>query len=156
MKRKKFLPYLFFPASALLVGGLSAYLAMDGIRNYAALNKPPLSPPAVVFPIAWTILYILMGLAAARIYRAASPKSESALSLYTLQLFLNFLWAPLFFGLEQRLPAFFLLLLLLFIVLRTAAKAFSIDRKAGWLLLPYILWLIFAAYLNAGAWLLNR
>ena len=151
---KKLLIALAIP---LAVGGLSVLLSGSGMADYMTLNKPPLSPPGWVFPIVWTVLYLLMGYASYRIYisDAAPKEKKQALLLYTLQLFFNFLWSIVFFGLEWRLVAFFVLLAL-WILISLTIRAFSkIDDKAADLLLPYLLWVTFAGYLNITAYLLN-
>ena len=151
---KKLLIALAVP---LAVGGLSALISGSGMTDYAMLNKPPLSPPGWVFPIVWTVLYLLMGYASYRIYTSsAAPKDKKqALLLYTLQLFFNFLWSIVFFGLEWRLVAFFVLLIL-WVLIALTIRAFSkIDEKAADLLLPYLLWVTFAGYLNITAYFIN-
>lgn len=150
---KKLLIALAIPLAA---GGLSALIS-GGMSDYDNLVKPPLSPPGWLFPVAWTILYLLMGYASYRIAEASVPEEQKkkALSLYGIQLFLNFLWSPVYFGLEWRLVAFFLLLTLWFAVFLTIRAFSKIDESAGDLLLPYLLWLTFAAYLNLGTVLLN-
>lgn len=141
----------------LAVGGLSALLSGSGMADYALLNKPPLSPPGWVFPVVWTILYLLMGYASYRIYTSnADPKEKKqALGLYALQLFFNFLWSIVFFGLGWRLVAFFVLLILWVLIVLTIRAFSKIDDKAADLLLPYLLWVTFAGYLNITAYLLN-
>ena len=151
---KKLLICLGIP---LAVGGLSALLGFGGMSDYGQLNQPPLSPPGWLFPVVWTILYLLMGYASYRVLTSgADPqKIRRARILYGAQLLLNFLWTPVFFGLEWRLVAFFILLAL-WVLIYLTMKAFSdIDDLAGTLLLPYILWVTFAAYLNLGVYLLN-
>lgn len=150
---KKLLIALAIP---LAVGGLSA-LVSGGMSDYAQLNQPPLSPPGWVFPVVWTALYLLMGYASYRIYTSDAPQEQKkrALLLYGAQLVLNFLWSPIFFGLQWRLLAF-VVLIGLWVLIAMTLRAFSqIDETAGDLLLPYILWVTFAAYLNLGAYLLN-
>ena len=150
---KKLLIALAIP---LAVGGLSA-LVSGGMSDYAQLNQPPLSPPGWVFPVVWTVLYLLMGYASYRIYMSDAPQEQKkrALLLYGAQLVLNFLWSPVFFGLQWRLVAF-MVLIALWVLIAMTLRAFSqIDETAGDLLLPYILWVTFAAYLNLGAYLLN-
>ena len=150
---KKLLIALALP---LAVGGLSA-LVSGGMSGYQDLVQPPLSPPGWVFPVAWTILYLLMGFGSYLVFNADVPqgKKKRALTLYVIQLFLNFLWSPVYFGLEWRLVAFFILLALWVAVLLTMRAFSAINERAGDLLLPYILWLTFAAYLNLGTVLLN-
>ena len=143
-------------AIPLAVGALSALLS-GGMQDYMTLEKPPLSPPGWVFPVVWTILYLMMGYASYRVAvnGAQKPGTKQALAVYGAQLVLNFLWSILFFGLELRLTAFFLLIglwLLIFLTIRLFSK---IDEKAADLLLAYILWVSFAAYLNLGTFLLN-
>ena len=151
---KKLLLCLGIP---LAIGGLSALISGGGMADYRALNQPPLSPPGWVFPVVWTILYLLMGYASYRIIVSdADPQEKKkALTAYSAQLFLNFLWSIVFFGLEWRLAAFCLLIALWALIYLTIKRFSAIDEKAGDLLLPYILWVTFAGYLNLGAYLLN-
>lgn len=150
---KKLLILLAIPLAA---GGFSALLS-GGMNDYQNLVKPPLSPPGWLFPVAWTILYLLMGYASYRIAESSGSddQKKKAFLLYGVQLFLNFLWSPVYFGLEWQLVAFFLLLALWFAVFWTIRAFTRIDELAADLLLPYLLWLTFAAYLNLGTVLLN-
>ena len=150
---KKLLACLAIP---LAVGGLSA-LVSGGMSAYMDLDQPPLSPPAWVFPVVWSILYLLMGYASYRVTRSGKAENHirSALIVYGIQLFLNFLWSPVFFGLRWYLAAFFLLIALWVAVFITMRKFLHLDEKAGDLLLPYLLWVCFAGYLNLGVYLLN-
>ena len=150
---KKLLVCLGIP---LAVGGLSALLS-GGMGGYRELNQPPLAPPGWVFPVAWAVLYLLMGYASYRIITAGTDKRQTkqALIAYGIQLVLNFLWSPIFFGLEWRLTAFWILLLLWVAIYVTIRKFSRIDERAGDLLLPYILWVTFAGYLNLGVYFLN-
>ena len=151
---KKLLICLAIP---LAVGGLSALISGGGMGMYAQFIQPPLSPPGWVFPVVWTILYLLMGYASYRVLTSDAPKEEihKALTVYGAQLFLNFLWSPVFFGLGWYWVAFVVLIALWVLVFFTIRAFSKIDEKAGDLLLPYILWLTFAAYLNFGVALLN-
>ena len=141
----------------LAVGALAGWLIRDGMICYKAMVMPLLSPPGWVFPVVWTLLFLLMGLAAYLV--AVSPVSgsrrERALRLYLVQLGFCFFWGSLFFGLGARFAAFVWLLLLLGLALVCCLLFWHIDRRAGALLLPYLLWLLFAAYLNLGLWLIN-
>ena len=150
---KKLIVSLALP---LAVGFLST-LVSRGTLEYRSLNQPPLSPPGWVFPIVWTALYLLMGYASYRIWTADTNPDykRRALLLYGIQLFLNFLWPILFFGLEWYLAAFFLLLLLWLAIFLTMRLFSNIDERAGDLLLPYLLWVTFAGYLNLGVYFLN-
>lgn len=154
IKWKQLLPALMLP---LALGGLSTWLNRGAMADYAVLNRPPLSPPGWLFPVVWTLLFLLMGLAAYLV--AVSPVSgsrrERALRLYLVQLGFCFFWGSLFFGLGARFAAFVWLLLLLGLALVCCLLFWHIHRRAGALLLPYLLWLLFAAYLNLGLWLIN-
>ena len=150
---KKLLLCLGIP---LAVGGLSA-LVSGGMTGYPALIQPPFSPPGWIFPVVWTVLYLLMGWASCRVSASDAPREKKlqALTVYALQLLVNFIWSPVFFGLEMRLLAFVILVLLWLLICLTIHKISAIDEKAGDLLLPYILWVTFAGYLNLGTYLLN-
>ena len=154
IKWKQLLPALMLP---LALGGLSAWLNRGAMADYAVLNKPPLSPPGWLFPVVWTLLFLLMGLAAylVAVSPAAGRRRERALSLYLVQLGFCFFWGSLFFGLGAWFAAFVWLLALLGLALVCCLLFWHIHRRAGALLLPYLLWLLFAAYLNLGLWLIN-
>lgn len=156
MKGKKYWTDLAFILSTLAVGGLSSIFVSRGMPAYEALAKPPLTPPSLVFPIAWSLLYLLMGYGAARVWRTGSPGRTGAIKTFGVQLALNFFWSLWFFGLQWHLFAFLWLLLLAAAIL-WMIRAFSpLDRTAARLQIPYLLWIAFAAYLNLGIWLLNR
>ncbi len=145
--------------SSLGVGGLSALLSMGNMDIYQTVNTPPLSPPSILFPIVWSVLYILMGISAAWILRTedADPKQKKqALLTYAVSLFFNFFWSLIFFNLRAYLFAFLWLCILLFLIVKTIFDYFPINRTAAYLQIPYLLWVSFAGYLNFGIWLLNR
>ncbi len=142
-------------ALPLAVGFASSLLAPNTKEVYAEIIKPPLSPPPWVFPVAWTILYVLMGIAFCIIKDSDSKNKNKALRLFYLQLALNFLWTPVFFTLQLYWVAMVILLLLWAVVLLTTFRFRLIDATAGNLLIPYLLWLSFAAYLNMGVACLN-
>jgi len=150
---KKLLILLAIP---LAVGGLASLLS-GGFGDYKELNQPPLAPPGWVFPIVWTVLYLLMGYASYQILTSNKDVTliRQALTAYGIQLLLNFLWPILFFGLQWRLAAFFLLIALWIAIFITMRRFLRLDEKAGDLLLPYLLWVCFAGYLNLGVYLLN-
>ncbi len=143
-------------AIPLAVGGLATLLT-GGMQQYNQFRQPPFSPPGWLFPVVWTILYLLMGYASYRVLTSgADPRQiRKALTLYSTQLALNFLWPLVFFGLEWYLAAFIVLLALWVLIFLTIRTFSDIDERAGDLMLPYILWVTFAAYLNAGVYLLN-
>ena len=143
-------------AIPLAVGGLGALLS-GGMDRYKIMNQPPLSPPGWVFPVVWTILYLLMGYGSYLVYTSGKPREEirKALILYFIQLSLNLLWPIVFFGFGWYLLAFFILIALWLAIFLTMRKFSAINERAGDLLLPYILWVTFAGYLNLGVFLLN-
>ena len=143
-------------AIPLAVGGLSALVA-GGFSDYQSLNQPPFSPPGWLFPIAWSILYLLMGYASFRVLESGKDQTHirNALIAYGVQLFFNFLWSPLFFGLGWYLTAFFLLVVLWIAIFVTMRLFSRLDQLAADLLLPYLLWVCYAGYLNLGVFLLN-
>lgn len=138
----------------LAAGSLSA-LASGNMAAYSALNKPFLSPPALVFPVVWTILYILMGISSYIIYVSDNPKSRKALKTYVLQLCFNFFWSIIFFRFSWYLPAFFWLTALIILILVMIKQFSEIKPAAAYLQIPYLLWCVFAAYLNLSIYLLN-
>lgn len=144
-------------AVPLGVGGLSALLTKDFMDDFARLRQPPLSPPGWVFPVVWTVLFFLMGLACYRVVEARRDKglTRRALTVYGAQLLFNFFWSLIFFNLSAWLFAFFWLLALWVLILANLLLFSRIDKTAGWLLFPYLLWVAFAGYLNFGIYLLN-
>lgn len=135
-------------AIALAAGGLSALLSGDTAGAYAVLPKPSLAPPGFVFPLVWTVLYTLMGVSAYLVFRSDSPQKSKALAVYALQLLVNILWPLFFFRFQAYGFAFAWLLLLLGLVVWMIRLFYSIRPAAALLQLPYLLWLVFAGYLN--------
>lgn len=135
----------------LFVGGLSALLS----GNMNIPNPPSITPPSVVFPIVWTILYLLMGISSYLIYNSNSTNKETALRTYGIQLFFNFCWSIVFFRLDWYLFAFFWLLILIGLIIRMIYEFYQIKPIAAYLQIPYLLWCIFAAYLNYLVYLAN-
>lgn len=142
-------------AIPLAVGVLSALLTRGGMQTFAELEKPALSPPGWLFPVVWTILYVLMGIASYLVVTSKKPNG-AALITYGLQLVFNFFWSIIFFNMQAYLFAFFWLVILWFLILKTTVKFFKIDETAGILMIPYLLWVTFAGYLNLSIYLLNR
>lgn len=139
---------------SLVVGKLIS----GNAKMYENLNRPWFSPPSWVFPVVWTVLYILMGIAAYRIYLRykSGEKAKGALLLYGLQLILNFAWSIIFFWFKLYGLAFIELIILLIIIIITTIKFFKFDKIAGWLMVPYIVWVSFAGVLNLFIWMLNE
>ena len=142
-------------AIPLAVGGLSAWITKDGMKAFEAVAQPPLTPPMLVFPVVWSILFVLMGIAS---YLVVMKKDEDtrALTLYAIQLLFNFFWSIWFFNLGWYLFAFLWLVALWVLILATLRAFAKISSAAGCLLLPYLIWVGFAGYLNLGVWWLNR
>ena len=142
----------------LSVGALSVFLVRDQMQIYAAINLPPLSPRGIAFPIVWTVLYFLMGISSVTVYRLRDANPVAArlgLSRYFSSLFFNLLWSIIFFDLRSPLFAFFTILVLLYFVVGSAVAYLRVSVLAGCLQIPYILWIVFAAYLNVGVYFLN-
>lgn len=158
MKKSPWKTYLFWILLSVGVGALSGWVSRDGMQLYQqSISKPPLSPPAVVFPIVWSILFVLMGISAARVSLAPSSRARSwGLNLFVIQLAVYFLWSPIFFNAQAFGLAFLWLILLLGLVLGMILLFRKVDTLAAWIQIPYLLWLAFAGYLNLGVWYLNR
>ncbi len=152
---KKIITYIVSIIIPLLVGGFSAFLTMGEMNGYEKLIQPPLSPPPVVFPIVWTILFVLMGISSAIVFLSDSKEKNEALWLYVAQLTANFLWTIIYFNFKARFPALMLILVLLYIVVTMTLRFYKISKVSGLLQIPYILWLVFATYLNTATYLLN-
>ena len=148
--------YIFFPAAALLAGGIASFLTRDYFSVYKTLNQPIFAPPAWLFPVVWTVLYLLMGIGAARI--AASPDSlrrGKALNIFVAQLVFNFFWSLIFFNTGSYGLALLWLSVLWVQILVLIFRFRNVDRAAALLQIPYLLWVTFAWYLNFGVWRLN-
>ncbi len=137
------------------VGGLSALISRGGMQSFEMITKPPLTPPAIVFPIAWTILYVLMGIASYFVFVSESPLKESALKVYGIQLVFNFFWSIFFFNAGAYLFSFFWLLVMWFLIIISTLLFYASDKKSAYLMLPYLVWVTFAGYLNLGVYILN-
>lgn len=154
MKKPKYLPWILAVEAA---GVLSGLLSRQEMQMYAEMiQKPPLSPPAILFPLVWTILYALMGIGAARIAASADGDLRSrALNVFVVQLVVNFFWSLIFFNAQAYGFALVWLLLLWVLIIAMILLFWPVDRLAALLQIPYLLWVTFAAYLNYGVWRLN-
>jgi len=137
--------------STLLVGILSGLLSMNSMGIYSFINRPPLSPPSWLFPVVWTILYILMGISVAIYF----IKTNKVPTIYIFQLLVNFIWPLIFFNLQSYLFSFIVIILLIVLVINMIQEFSKVTRLAALLQIPYLLWLLFAAYLNFAIYLLN-
>ena len=140
---------------SLGVGGLSAFVTMGSMDIYKYLDKPPLAPPPIVFPIVWTILFILMGISSYLVYDSYDENKNKALLIYGIQLVVNFLWPIFFFVLNYRLIALFIIIALLILIIIMIIKFYKINKLAAYLQIPYVIWVAFATYLNLGFYILN-
>ena len=148
--------------AAILLTELSGFvvgmLTREGTRIYAdTIRKPPLSPPGIVFPIAWTVLYALMGIGLARVLLCEGSSVRTiGIVLYVVQLVLNLAWCFIFFGAQNFGAALAELLCMVAAVIAMCVFFWKADRTAMRLQIPYLCWLCFATYLNAGVFILNR
>ncbi len=150
----KFKIYLKSILIPVIIGGIVGLIISSTI-DYNTLEKPLLSPPSIVFPIVWTILYILMGISFGILESKLLVTSDTKL-IYYLQLFVNALWSIIFFTLKWRLFAFVWIVILDVLVIIMIYKFYKKDKIAGLLQIPYLLWILFATYLNLGFCLLNK
>ena len=144
---------IVFILISLAVGGLSAFLTRNNMNVFDAIQKPPLTPPAIVFPIVWTILFALMGYGAARVY--LEDPTSNGIEVFGINLAVNFFWSIIFFNLQAYTFAFIWLLLLIAVVIVMIIKFYRVDKAAAYLQLPYLAWLLFAGYLNLYIALMN-
>ena len=157
MKKTDWTVYALWIILAEAVGALSGWLSRTGTEIFSEIvQQPPFSPPAWLFPVVWTILYALMGVSAARIWLSEPSQERSrGLNLFVAQLIVNFFWSLIFFNLQAYGFALLWLILLWILVAWMILSFRKTDRLAAWLQVPYLIWLTFAAYLNAGVWVLN-
>ena len=155
--KRNWQPIILSIALPLAVGGLSALLTRGSMEHFSRLNQPPLSPPGWLFPVVWTALYILMGVASFLVWRSPAPVADKrkALGLYGAQLIVNFFWSVIFFSWGMYLFAFVWLLLLWLLVFACILYFYPIRPLSAYLVIPYLLWVSFAGYLNYGVYLLN-
>jgi tryptophan-rich sensory protein len=152
------LPYSVAIAIPLTVGITAAALTRNNMDVYDMLKTPPLSPPGVLFPIVWTVLYILMGVSSAMVYidREFNPDAaKKGFIWYGASLVLNFSWSIIFFNLQAAFFALLVLLALFYTIIKTIIEYFKVKPLAAYLQIPYAIWVAFAGYLNVGIWLLN-
>lgn len=149
-------------AIPLAIGMLSSFITKDAMMSFNAMNKPPFAPPGILFPIAWTILYILMGISSYIIYAYDAQNDTSSLNLknkclllYAIQLIFNFFWSIIFFKFKLYIFAFVWLVILWILVFKLMKESKKISKVASYLSIPYLAWMAFASYLNIGIIILN-
>ena len=138
----------------LVIGFIFSIFSRSGLV-YKEILKPFLSPPGFIFPIVWTILYILMGISSYIIYNSSVYRKEEALKVYIIQLFVNGFWTVIFFNFRFYFLAFLWIILLIFLVVVMIVRFYRINKTSAYLQIPYLIWLIFALYLNFGVFILN-
>lgn len=140
----------------LAVGGLSAIITQNQMQKYGDLVQPPLAPPAWLFPIVWTALFILMGISSYLIYMKTDDILSPCLKLYAAQLVVNFFWTILFFNFHAYLISFIWIILLIFLIAKMISCFAKASKPAAYIQIPYIVWTCFAAYLNIAIYFLNK
>lgn len=145
----------FSLAIPIAVGGLASLINYGGIKNFENIAKPSFAPPQILFPIVWTLLYLLMGISSYLIYKSDKNGKKTALIFYGLQLFFNFLWTYVFFGLSSYFAAFIILLVLLALIAGMIITFLPVNKTASYLQIPYFIWVCFAGVLNYYIYLLN-
>ena len=138
----------------VVLGGIVGFI-ISGFMDYNMLQQPPLAPPGILFPIVWTILYVLMGVSYG-ILKSKGKTNDKINNIYYEQLFINLLWPIFFFVLDWRLFSFVWIILLVIVVIKMIIEFYKEDKIAGLLQIPYLIWLLFASYLNLSFYLLNR
>lgn len=154
---KRFKPYIVAILITELVGAASSWLTRGGVESYLEnVTKPPLTPPSFIFPIVWTILFALMGISVARIWlRPQSEQRKQSLSIFIAQLAVNFIWTLVFFNLHAFTASFLIILVLIALIILMIKSFNKLDKFAGWLQIPYLIWVLFATYLNLAIMILN-
>ena len=156
----KTMKILVMVATTLTLGYISGLVTQSSVNTwYPTLNKPFFTPPNAVFPIAWSTLYVFMGIAAGLVWARIDVQTElvkKGLKFFAIQLALNMLWSYLFFGLKYPLIALIVVVLLWLMIYETWHIFKRVDRIAGWLFVPYLAWVTYASVLNASIWWLNR
>lgn len=152
MNIKKIISYIVI---TLLVGSFFTLFIMDSFNIYNTMDKPFLSPNKIVFPIVWSVLYILMGISLYIISESKYLNKDKSYLLYILQLLVNSVWPLFFFKFRLFFVSFLIVLLLIYLVIKLILEFYKINKLAAYLQIPYLLWLIFASYLSLGVFLLN-
>lgn len=156
MNRKKWWTYGIFIGLTEAVGALSGFMTRNGMKEISGMPQSVLTPPSIVFPIVWGILYALLGIGAARVWLAPDSRERSkGLWLFVFQLIFNFFWSLIYFNMQRFGFALLWLIALWILILLMTISFRKTDKAAGWLQLPYLLWVAFAGYLNFVMWRIN-
>lgn len=150
MKKEKIKNIIISILIPIILGAIVGFIISFSMKNFNNLNKPPLNPPKILFPIFWTIFYILMGIS-----HYLTKNDEESNKIYYKQLIVNLLWSIIFFTLKLRLLAFLWILLLIYLIIKMIITFKKENKTAAYLQIPYLIWVIFATYLNLGLYILN-
>jgi len=158
MKKINFSQLFLFILAPLGAGFVGSFFTSQSVNSwYTTLNKPKLNPPGWIFAPVWTMLYILMGIASYKVFKNGTGNAKKqALIFYGVQLLFNLLWSILFFGLQRPDLSLLEIVVLWLLIVATLVKFYRIDKWAGYLLIPYLLWVSFASFLNLQIYMLNR
>ena len=146
---------IYYVLGTIIAGSFFSIFIMDCFNIYQELNKPFLSPPGILFPIVWTILYILMGISLYLVSKSKNPDKDKSYIIYIVQLFINSIWPLFFFKFRFLLLSFFIIIFLIYLVIKMIIEFYKTNKLSAYLQIPYLLWLLFAAYLNLSVFLLN-
>ena len=155
MKKFDFKAFIIIIVITFVVGSFFSFFTIHNMNTFKELNKP-INVPAILFPIVWSILYILMSISCYIIYKSDSRDKKKAITIYAIQLIVNSLWTLIFFGFDAYLLAFIWVMFLIVLVTIMIITFYNIDKRAAYLNIPYIFWIVFAGYLNLGIYILNR
>lgn len=155
MKNINYKKLIFYILITIIIGILPSIFVFKNMYIYNEVSKPAFSPPSIVFPVAWSILYILMSISIYRVTVSDNINRDEARLIYFIQLITNALWTPIFFGAREYFLAFLWIIMLIVFVIAMVIKFYRIDKISAYLQIPYIIWLLFAAYLNFNIFVLN-
>jgi benzodiazapine receptor len=159
VNRFQLIPFVISLFITLAIGGVATLFTRPEIKGwYITLNKPGFTPPNWLFPVAWTILYILIATAAYLVWKRRDGASvyKTTAIIYSIQLLLNFLWSIVFFGMHQVFGGLIIIVLLLVFIILNIAWFGRFTKTAAWLLVPYLVWVSYATLLNIGIYILNK
>lgn len=154
--QNKVVIFIFCVSVPFLAGFIGSYFTMDAIPNwYAGLNKPSFNPPNWIFGPVWSTLYLLMGISFYKVWTSNSDMKKIAIAIFSVQIVLNTLWSILFFGLQNPVVAFGEIIILWIMIILNIVVFYRINKISGLLLIPYLLWVSFASFLNYSIMILN-
>lgn len=155
MKKFDFKSFIVITLITFIVGNFFSFFIINSMDTFEELNKP-INIPGLLFPIIWSIIYLLMSVSCYLIYKSNDKNKKTAIIIYVIQLIVNSLWTLIFFGFESYLFSFIWIIFLTILVSFTIFNFYKIDKKAAYLNILYLIWIAFAGYLNLGIYILNR